>query len=313
MKRPANVSRDGKAAFAAAKHPSSLETPMLPCGARCRPITSGRVAAVCLGVVTFVCSSALASAQVVDSGVKFVGAVNAGVNASGGTQRKNDVSGQFDLAIDDGTTSTDVRRQVRVRAEGLYGTSQAPGKDKTVGSEMYYLEVRGAVDLGEVLGSSRQPDADSGVWLYAIGSVLHTIAFDLDAQRAFGVGVAYDVRSAPGLSVSADLRHIREQFKTQEEFSSWALGLRQSYSRSWVVGTAAASRTFVFSQAIEAVPAFESRDALQMKGIVSLALPIVTGWSMPITYGVDYMRNTPPGFKRRFWKTTFSLNYAFGS
>ena len=86
MKRPANVSRDGKAAFAAAKHPSSLETPMLPCGARCRPITSGRVAAVCLGVVTFVCSSALASAQVVDSGVKFVGAVNAGVNTSSGLQ-----------------------------------------------------------------------------------------------------------------------------------------------------------------------------------------------------------------------------------
>jgi len=259
---------------------------------------------VCLGL------AADAAAQTSSSQLKLTGSINAGVNASGGTQSKQDVSGSFDLAIDGGTTGAKVRRQARIRTEGLYGTSQVAGKAKTVGAEMYFIEARPAADLGELLGAQREPDGDSGIWMYGLASVLHTIAFDLDMERAVGAGISCDIGD---VSVSADIRHLREQFNTQPEFSSWALGLHQSYSRPWTVGTGANSRTFSLSESLDVVPAFESREALQAKVVVILAIPIIKNWTMPITYGSDYMRNVPPAFKQRFWKTTFSLNYSFGN
>jgi len=178
---------------------------------------------------------------------------------------------------------------------------------------MYYLEVRGATDLGELLGAERRADEDSGVWAFGMSSVLHTIAFGLDTERVFGAGVSYDVRTVPGLSVSADLRYIDERFETQPNFSSWGMGLRQSYDTQWKVGTAPSERIFRFSEAVDIIPAFESNDALQMKAVVILAIPIVNNWAMPITYGSDYMRNVPPGFKPHYWKTTFGVTYTFSN
>jgi hypothetical protein len=174
------------------------------------------VLAVASSLRCFVCAACLAcadlaAAQTASTGVNMTGAINAGFNASGGTQSKTDLSGSFDLAIDGGMTGTDVRRRVRLQSEGLYGTSQAPGKAKTVGAEMYFVEVRVVGDLGELLDAERKVDADSGLWIYGVASLLHTIAFDLDAQRAIGVGVMLDVAGVPGLTVSADLRHLHER------------------------------------------------------------------------------------------------------
>jgi hypothetical protein len=235
------------------------------------------------------------------------GSINISFSAAGGTQSRRDVSGQIDLGFKGGT---DVPRQTRVRFEGAYGTAQKPDQAKVVATDWYYGELRHSVDARRLFGGDNQT---TDLYLYGVASAFHQLAFDLELEQAYGVGLMYDVRQVPGLAVSADLRYIHEQFGAQDDFSSWAIRMHQSYSHTWTVAAGTpGERIFTFGQSVEITPAFESADALQMRTGLSFGIPLVSNWSMPIAFGSEYMRNVSDRFKRHYWKTSIGVTYTFG-
>jgi hypothetical protein len=184
---------------------------------------------------------------------------------------------------------------------------------------MLYGEARVSADAKQLVsafGGSifvRPTAAPSGSWVYGIAAWYHHIAFDLDLQQAYGLGVARDgVDGIPGLALAADIRHVEESFNSQSDFSSWAARVHQSYARSWVAGPGGATRVFVFAESFELMPMFSSADALQARSLVRFALPVTAALSVPISVGADYLGNASPGFKRLYWKSTIGVEWNFG-
>src|SRR2546430_970576 len=82
--------------------------------------------------------------------------------------------------------------------------------------------------------------------------------------------------AVPGLEVGGDIRHITERFDGDVEYSSFAARVNETYSHAWRVGAGADARVYLFTEAVEIVPAFQSSDgvsatgALQARGIMTL-------------------------------------------
>jgi hypothetical protein len=231
------------------------------------------------------------------------GAVSINVASSNGTQRQNSVTSLITVSNEAGRGTGALHRLLKLRGDVGYGTAQKAEQPKITTNELFYGELQYALDVTA---------GDRDNWVYGIASAYHHLAFGLRVEQAYGAGITYDVNAVPGLVVGADLRHIDERFNVGPDFSSWAARVNETYSHIWTQGTGAAARNFVFTEAVEVTPAFKSSRALQGRLFTTVALPLTTRFSVPVTYGVDELRNAAPGYKPRYSKLTIGLSYSFG-
>jgi hypothetical protein len=256
-----------------------------------------------------------AQAVAVPADTSWDGSANLNVSAAQGTQSQSLLTVALAVAHNTGLTPSELQAQSRVRAEFSYGMAQKPGQDSITTSEMAYGEVRQSFDARQLMSAfggrvSPRASASTDVWLYALASAYHHIAFGLDDEQAYGAGLACDVPLLSGLSVASDLRHIHERFVADYMFSGWAARLYESYTVSWILDPAE-KRIVTLTESVELIPAFASSGALQGRTLVVLSLPVVRRLNVNFTGGLDYMRNTPSGYTPRYWKTTAGISYNF--
>jgi hypothetical protein len=246
---------------------------------------------------------------------------NANLNAQlqGGTQQQNSVSLFASSFQERGRTPRELLLNLRERFDFGYGNAKKPGNERITTTEMLYGEARISADAHQLFSATRgsvlarDSAAGTGTWVYGIAAWYHHIAFDLHVQQAYGVGVARDhIGGIPGLAIAVDVRHVQESFDSQPDFASWAARVHQSYSHSWVIGPAGATRVFLLGESLELIPMFKSAAAFQARSLVSIALPITGTLSVPIAFGSDYLGNASFGFKPLYWKTTIGLQWTFG-
>lgn len=242
------------------------------------------------------------------------GTVGATAFASGGTQRQNSLGFNGAFFFEPGLQPNTVHAIFRARGESTYNTSQKPGQDKTVTVDVRYIEGLQAFDLVKHPEGAGAANAVPPRWVYGVASGYHHAAFGLDSEAAFGGGIEVTVPHAPGLIASADLRYIAERFAAAPELNAAAARLRETYTYKWTTHDGNAQRTVaVIAEAFEVTPAFGHADALQSRFYTNLTVPLIRGFNLAATYGIDYLRNAAPEHKPRFWKTTYGVNYAFGS
>jgi hypothetical protein len=146
---------------------------------------------------------------------------------------------------------------------------------------------------------------------YGIASGYHHIAFDLKLQKSYGAGLSIAVPALSQLAVSGDVRHIDQAFGSVPPFASWAGRVHQSLSHRWTVGTN--KLPFTVGETVEVILPFETAQALQTHAGVEFIIPVVKSLSIPLVYATDYVRNAPPGFRPRYWKSSVQIRYAFGN
>lgn len=113
------------------------------------------------------------------------------------------------------------------------------------------------------------------------------------------------------LTIGVDLRHVSQTFRGQGPFASLAVRLFETYTHQWPIGQQR-DRIIVLTESVEVTPAFESVDALRLRALVKLLLPLVPNWGTTVGYGSDYMENAAPSFKQHYWKVDFGFQYSFG-
>ena len=246
----------------------------------------------------------------------YTGVLRVTGSAAGGTQQQNSFGTTDFFAYHRGHNDPAVvKAETRLQAEFSYGNAKKPGQSRVTSTEMAYLEALQSVALVSLRGdttASHLKDWQPQSWIYGVASVYHHIAFGLDREQSYGVGLKRSLNS--GWSFSADIRHIQQTFDGPADFTSWGLGLRESYSVSRFLGTAPNVRVVSFSESLEVVPAFASEDAVKARGIAAVSLPIVNRFSWDLSFGTDYLGNAAPGSKKWYWKATLvGLSYAFGA
>ena len=236
-----------------------------------------------------------------------------------GTQQSTTLGTAFFYSYSQGVKRDQLQGNTRIRLEGTYNTGKKPGQDRVTSAELYYGELRQAVDARQFLSlfrgslSARATD-ETRLWLYGVASAYHHIAFGLDLEQAYGIGLAYDFVSLPGLALAVDLRHIDEEFDGQESFSSWAMRLHMTHSTVRVIGAnESSSTTLILSESVEVIPPFESSEALQARAFVDVRIPLARGFQANLTLGGDYMQNAPPATKDTYWKSSLGITYNFGN
>ena len=234
------------------------------------------------------------------------GLVTVNASTSDGTQRANAVNGLLAASYESGRGAASVDRILKVRGDFRYGDATKPGQATFTTSEMLYGEMQYDVKVAP------------GTWLYGIASGYHHITFGLKLEQAYGAGAAYDVPAVSGLEVGADIRHITERFDGDVEYSSVAARVNETYSHAWKIGSGTDARAYLFTEAVEVVPAFQSSDttsaseALQARAMVTLQLPLTASLSVPVGFAMDYLRNVPAVNKARYWQSTVGVSFTFG-
>jgi hypothetical protein len=237
---------------------------------------------------------------------------------SGGTQQQNSISLFSTMFVERGRTPEQLLINARARFEVGYGNAKKPEHDRITTTEMIYGETRVAANARQLVsafgGSTPlRTDNTAHTWIYGIAAWYHHIAFDVDLQQAYGVGVSHDnLGGIAHLAIAADLRHVQQHFGSQPDFSSWAVRVNQSYLYNWKVGKPGASRDFSFSETIEGTPMLASADATQARSLIKFGLPVTAALSVPISLSADYLGNASAGFKRIYWKTTVGVEWTFG-
>jgi len=270
--------------------------------------------AVSLVASLFVASPPVA-AQSSDSASRPL-AINARVtgSAASGTQQQNAVN----LNLSAGNSSADDTKRgadaTRGRFEFAYGNGKKPGQDRITTTEMFYGEL---VESVAITNGPLQKDAQGNdeqgrapLWLQGVASTYHHIAFGLDHERSFGIGLNYTAQS--GFSASADFRHVRQSFAAQSDLSAWGVGLRQTYTFQKGISPAPDRRVVAIGESIEVVPLFNTADPVKARGLLSFTLPLVAGFTWETSFGIDYLSNADPGSKDLYWKFNVGgIGYSF--
>jgi hypothetical protein len=238
---------------------------------------------------------------------------SASASLSGGTQSQN-VIGATAVVTIAGRMPTDTAKWLlRVRGEDSYTTAQKPGQARVTAVDMRYLEFRPEVRLRNTARAATDSTPAGGwtVSTYGIASGYHHIAFDLKLQKSYGAGLSIAVPALSQLAVSGDVRHIDQAFGSVPPFSSWAGRVHQSLSHRWTVGMN--KLPFTVGETVEVILPFETAQALQTHAGVEFIIPVVKSLSIPLVYATDYVRNAPPGFRPRYWKSSVQIRSAFGN
>lgn len=142
-------------------------------------------------------------------------------------------------------------------------------------------------------------------------------------QQAYGggIGKTWDFGVDPNthepkkgsLELTGDLRFIGEHFyrpaKPAAPIPSLGLlasGLSERYGFPLTAFNAGAK----ISETIEFVPVFSQADAWQAHGIVEISVPFTKQLSFVASAFDNYMQNTPPTFRKNYFKTTIGLQYS---
>lgn len=271
--------------------------------------------AVTVSIVALCESNAHAQAAAGDP-PPYTGTIKITGSAAGGTQQQNTLGTTDFFAYHHGQHDPDaLKAETRLQFDFAYGNAKKPGQSRVTSSAMAYFEALQMIALASLSGNAaatRPADWRPQSWLYAVGSLYHHLAFGLEREQAIGVGVRRSLDA--GWSFGADIRYIKQTFDGQDDFSSWGVGLRESYAVSRTLGAAPSLRVLAFSQVFEVVPAFSSRDAVKARGVVNLSLPLVNRFAWDLSFGTDYLGNAAPGSKKWYWKATLAgLSYAFGA
>jgi len=225
-----------------------------------------------------------------------------GAATSGGSQDQLSVNGTLNASLTFGARKDQPRSVLQFRGEATHATGKKLDQPTIVTVDNSLLEIRDTVALSNRLA------------IFGLASRFHQIAFDLDSQYSYAVGVHYDIPHSTGFAIDSDLRHESQDFVHQPDFASWALRFHESYSHSWILdpGTPCSCtfRALAVAQTFEIIPAFEAKAALQRRVSASIALPVTTRVGVTIAGGNDYFRNVSPTFSPNYWKLTCSITYS---
>jgi hypothetical protein len=262
------------------------------------------------------------SAQTAATDARKGGSVSVTGGASGGTAQQNSLTVDAVAFVEPGLDPNGFHSIFNLHAQTNYTNAQKTGQSRIVTTDMRYLEGRESFDLRRHPEGAHGQGASSPLWLYAVVSGYHHIAFGLNSEAAVGGGLSFAVPHVPGLAADADLRYIAERLDGGPDVDAMAMRLHESFSHTWTQDQPAPSNcscvqppprvVATVGESFEIVPAFGHSDALQARFLVTLTIPVNNGFSFQTAFATDYLENAAPGYQPRYWKSSVGINYAFG-
>jgi len=140
----------------------------------------------------------------------------------------------------------------------------------------------------------------------------HNSSLNLYLEQAYGGGIGKNVYKDDRntLSASADFLHIGEHFTVSVpsvEFTGVLLREDYAYTITYV-----RDNPLTFAESLSYTPAFDLKNAWQLRGIVTLSIPMTKTFSTTVSYFDDYMENAPK-VRKNFSTTSLGITYTLPS
>jgi hypothetical protein len=223
------------------------------------------------------------------------GSMNVNTAAVVGTNIQKTLGGTLFLSYERNPARDDLSHTfTKLDLESSYGSSRKRGQPATVSTQWSYGKLEQDFSLGKK------------TFLSAFASLYHNFSTGMRLQQAAGVGLQYSVTD--DFSVGADIRGLRQKlYAPSDRFSSLAAGLSESYT------TLIPNTPVVFTERLEVALPFKTMNAMQLRWVSFLMMPVTKRVNFTVEYDDDYLRNAPVGYRQNFSKVSLGVGLDFNS